>query len=141
MALFQWPEDRIPAPSTSFVSDIATPVFRSVMASGKTRQRNQASSELSFYDVVWSLTDLQRGYFKTLVKDSLTGGADWFEITLPVNSGMELVKARFVGGRYDEAYQPTFHWNVSATLECVDVPTVTPAELAALLVQLESEGC
>ena len=141
MAFFQWREDRIPAPSTSFASDIATPNTRSIMASGKTRQRNRINDELSFYNVVWALTDLQRGYFRKLVIEELNGGADWFDITLPVNSGMELVRARFVGGRFDEAYEDNFTWIVSATLECEDVPTVTPGELATLLVQLESEGC
>ncbi len=141
MAFFQWPEDRIPAPSTSFVSDIDTPNFRTVMSSGKTRQRNRFNAELSFYNVVWTLTDLQRGYFRKLVIEELNGGADWFDITLPVNSGMELVTARFVGGRYDEAHQENFTWSVSATLECQDVPTITTEDLVILLTQLESENC
>ena len=141
MALFLWPHEYIPHPGVSFASNIGMPSYRSTMSSGKTRQRNKLSSELSFYNATWSLTDLQRGEFQAIVKVNLRGGSDWFEILLPVNSGMELVTARFVDGKLSETYEDTMYWSVSATLECKGVPTVTEVELDALLMQLESEGC
>jgi len=93
------------------------------MDGGKIRQRNRFSEESSFYEVGWDMEDDQRALFKGILKNKLSNGSDFFNITLPINEGLQLVKARFIGGSYNEQYHGVLNWRISATLECFEVPT------------------
>ena len=122
MAIYQWPESTLPAPSNVFAGQIDSATIRSTLDSGETRQRNRFSAETSIYQVTWQFTDSERAIFKAVVKHKLNSGADWFMISLPVNFGLETVKARIINGSYSEQHNLVLNWDVSVTLECVEVP-------------------
>lgn len=133
MALYQFPETILPAPSVQFSGSIMPAVTRSKMDSGEIRQRARFIEEGTTYKVVWNFNDFQRAFFKGIFKNKIDNGSAWFLITLPSSGGLSQTKARIVGGEYSETHLSNFNWQISLTLEAKEIPVLSESSLDVLL--------
>ncbi|WP_205169123.1 hypothetical protein [Burkholderia sp. LMG 13014] len=131
MALVAWPE-RLPAPMAAGYSyQPQTPFIRTNMDTGVARQRRRFVSVPSQVSVTWLLNRELLALFEAFVHYDLLDGACWFSAV--IYNGMERrdVKARMIGGFKVDNVDPRF-WRVSATLETINMPVVSPDQYVAL---------
>ncbi len=111
-----WPTI-FPAPVMGMPFDVDGTVLRSTMSSGQIRQRRRFTQEIRTVGATWDLNDIQFLIFQSFYFDTLEGGAEWFNINLPMGDGFQAYVARFVGGKYRATNQGILNWKVSAQLE------------------------
>jgi hypothetical protein len=112
-----WPE-YLPLPSaTSFGGENAFATIRTEMETGRVRQRRRFTTSQETFSVTWILTADEFEAFKSFHLFTLEGGANFFDILLPVGVGLETMRVRFVGGTFRHSYQSYMNFQISATLE------------------------
>jgi hypothetical protein len=127
-----YPSTWLPRPTVSFSPKEAAATARTAMDSGRVRQRQRFTRVVTTIGVSWQLTDEQYAILKGFFEHSLNGGADWFNMELPLGDGFQTYAVRFVGGLSDDHYG-ALNWNVSATLELEQGGPLTAEVTAALL--------
>ncbi|SDV49825.1 hypothetical protein [Chitinasiproducens palmae] len=140
----QWP-DRLPAPrQDSYGYQPQSPFIRTSMDAGTAAQRRRFTRVPTQVSVVWRFDRDQLELFEGFVAYEIAGGAVWFETRLANGRGVRRVKARMCddSSPYKVSYvgDSAGYFDVSATLETIDMPTVTATEYDALrLVGAEGE--
>lgn len=112
-----WPTF-LPLPNNSFSIKHEKELVRSTMESGRIRQRIRFSGARETYSVQWTFSDSEFEFFRAWFEHTISGGLDWFDISLPVGGAGELktVSARFIG-QYSDSHLAVLNHRVSATLE------------------------
>lgn len=82
--------------------------------------------------VQWQLSAAQQAAFDVFQTNILQEGALWFTVTLALPGGMAPAEARFRGG-VRMAALGNERWQTTATLELLDRPVMSAAELTAAL--------
>lgn len=107
----------LPAPEQSLALTSKPAVTRSVMESGRTRQRNRYYKVAHSYQVSWLLTDFEYNILKLFIEFEIYNGAAWFYLKLSEDSTELLSKARIVDGIVNASYIPHNNWRISVTLD------------------------
>lgn len=74
---------------------VVSPLQRSELTSGRARQRRRFTSVPEMAQVGWLFNDAQGRLFEAWWRDSLTDGAQWFEMPLDTPLGLQDYTARF----------------------------------------------
>lgn len=131
MTIPAWPE-RLPPPTLANYSYQAqAPLIRTNMDTGLARQRRRFVSIPSQIGVQFVLNQEQLALFEAFCHYDLLDGLCWF--TARIANGMEVqgVKARWIGAWKVDLLDAGI-WQVSGTLESINLPVVTPEQYIAL---------
>lgn len=124
MAVIQYPP-QLPRPMRDDygLSHVDT-VMRTPMQSGRTRQRRVYTSAPSVVRAIWRLKNHEAVLFEAFFRHDLQDGVQWFECELQTPLGIRPYLARF-SAMYEGPMLvgPTI-WNITATLELKDRPTI-----------------
>jgi len=106
-----------PEPSQAYSVKPEAPIRRTVMDTGRSRQRLRWSKRIRQVSVQWELTDAELNWFNGFYKFGTRSGELPFLLDLPFGgTGCQRVQASFVGD-YKVSMRGSFHWTVSARLE------------------------
>jgi hypothetical protein len=115
-----WPAE-LPGTSANLDGAINVGCTRTSMASGRIRQQRCFTTDLRLLPTTWRMTDLQLGIFRAWVLHKITGGQDYFAISLSTGGdGLKVVSARIVEGKYNIKSVGPDQWDVTAQLEVED---------------------
>lgn len=131
MTIPAWP-DRLPPPALANYSyQPQAPFVRTNMDTGLARQRRRFISIPSQITVQFTLNQEQLALFEAFCHYDLLDGVCWF--TAQIANGMERqgVKARWIGAWKVDLLDAGI-WQVSGTLESINLPVATPEEYIAL---------
>lgn len=133
--MITWPDTNsiLPKPEIAFGVGVSANAIRTKMDSGRVRQRKRFTKNMRSISVKWNLTDEQRGVFQGIFSGLLNNGADWFEMSLPLNGGFRDFTVRFVADSYSEKYDAVLYWDITAKLETEDFVDDENAETAEAL--------
>lgn len=135
MSYESYPSTLLPNPQVNFRGAIQQNVIRTKMDSGRYRARRRFTRELREYRVSWQFSDDQYGVFQSWLLHKLNGGADWFNISLPLSGqGFQTVLARISEGQYTASHENVLYWVVSAALEVEETDVLSEGTFDALLV-------
>lgn len=120
--MIQYPEG-LPLPSQDGYGFRAkSPMLRSTMLSGRSRQRRQYQSVPTETPVAWLFTETQAQLFESWFEEVLVSGSQWFEMSLQTPQGLRLYRARFAD-MYEGPLLTGFNkWRVRARLELFERP-------------------
>ena len=123
-----------PKPTVNFNFEMDGGVIRSQMASGRARQRQQSTAELRLVQVTFDLDDIQLYLFQSFYKVTLLGGAEYFNIDLPLGGGIQSYEARIVADRaYKSQNNSILNWKLSLVLEVEEMELFDDEELELAL--------
>lgn len=108
----------LPAPSLSGYS--VSPfdqTIRTDMEAGAARVRRRSASRNATATVAWIFTDNQFSVFDYWVQNKITGGADWFNLSIPDSAGFQSIEARLIGPYKVVGRVPPSSWQISTTIE------------------------
>lgn len=127
-----WPAS-LPCPSVEgYAFRPNATVDRRALDIGSARVYRRTRKPLIEVSVQWQLSADQQTTFDRFQTDTLGEGAEWFTVELALPSGFAPVDARFKGG-VQMAALGRFRWQTTATLELLDRPVMSEAELTAAL--------
>lgn len=105
-----------------------SPLQRTQMASGRSRQRRGFTSVPSMVRVAWLFpNDAHAGLFELWFKETLKDGAEWFNGPLKTPMGMKDYVCRFTDVYAGPTLVGVGLWRFTAELEIYERPTL-PAE-------------
>jgi len=123
--MIQYPESLPPPLRDGYGFTPVSATRRTDMQSGRARKRRQFASVPTVTPVRWLLSSIQAQQFEAWYEDALTGGAQWFEMTLKTPQGSMAYKARFVEAYTGPGLVGVDHWEFSASLELWEKPVIT----------------
>jgi hypothetical protein len=127
-----WPSTVLPLPQLEFSGQNESNAIRTVMASGRIRQRRRFSLDLKTMNVSWLMNEQQFHIFQSWVYLKVAGGSDWFELDLNLGNGLVTYLVRMVEGKYAFSLRsPNF--SVTTTLEIEDQQYMDEATLDAAI--------
>ena len=114
-------------------------VRRTVMESGRIRQKRRFSVDLATHNVRFYFTDAQWATFQTFYQQSINNGQDWFTMSLRVGGlgGIQSYTTRFISGSNAGAYNIKYqepYWLLTAQVEIQGLPLMTEATLNTYLI-------
>jgi hypothetical protein len=95
------------------------------MATGRAVQR-RGFVGATVADVSWLFTEAQSQAFETWFKDTISDGADWFNVRLKTPAGLTLYQCKFAG-MYTGPTLTAGFWRFGAALEFVERPVISEA--------------
>lgn len=119
----------IPLPDQQFSSKTETPVSRTNMEGGISRQTILFATGQKTANCQWTLTNEEYALFQEFFHTDLNSGVDFFTMPLPTIEGVQDVSVRFVGGIYQDRYKSHDTWVISATLEMEIVQLIDAPEI------------
>ena len=115
----------LPLPlQTGYDLQTVSPLIRTQMQSGRSRQRRAFTYTPQTVTVSWLFTESQAALFENFFQESLTDGQSWFFAELQSPLGVMPVECRFVDVYNGPSLIGFNKWNVSATLETRDRQTL-----------------
>lgn len=127
-----WPS-ALPTPTLQgYGVSPAAAVQRSPFEIGAARVYRRTRQPLAEVSVAWAMDNFQQALFDSFQRLTLLEGQHWFGVTLAFPSGEATAVARFKGS-LGMRFLGGERWLISATLELTQRPTLTEAELDALL--------
>ena len=113
----------LPAPLLSENSyALVSPNERTLMDSGRARQRKKFSSVPTMRSAAWIMTDLQARAFELWYKVTLKEGTEWFNVNLRSPLGFTPLVCRVVGIYQGPRAFSHNLWRFTATLEVWERP-------------------
>ncbi|WP_256582396.1 MULTISPECIES: transposase [unclassified Pseudomonas] len=106
--------------------DTISPLMRTRLDSGRSRQRRKFTSVPTEVSVKWIFNDNQASFFEAWFARTLGDGALWFEATLKTPLGLKDYVCRFTDIYDGPELIGVDHWAYSATLELRDRPLMAP---------------
>lgn len=105
-----------------------SPLMRTDMESGRSRQRRKFTSVPSMVSVVWIFrNDAHAAAFEAWVRDALLDGAEWFNMPLKTPVGLQEYVCRFTDDLYDGPDLTGISgWEITARLEMFERPLMPP---------------
>lgn len=126
-----WPALPIPT-IEGYAFRPAGAVARQPLDIGPARVYRRTRKPLIEVPVQWQFSDAEQAAFDDFQVNTLGEGAEWFTITLALPSGLLPADARFKGG-VQMVNLGRFRWQTIATLELLDRPVMSAADLTAAL--------
>lgn len=125
MATVDYP-DGLPTPARAgYAIQHTSPFMRTEMTTGRARQRRTFTSVPSTAQLSWLLTNAQAQVFEAWFRDSITDGADWFNITLTTPVGkLAPYECRFAAMYDGPALVGLDHWRFTAEVEMRERPVL-----------------
>ncbi|AIR71483.1 hypothetical protein [Dickeya fangzhongdai] len=122
-----YPCDYLPMPQrTGHAFNPVSPMIRTQLTSGRSRQRRLYTSTPTQAGVTWIFSDIQAELFEAWYRDAIADGADWFNMDLRTPLGVESYVCRFTD-IYDGPTLIGFgRWQLTATLELWERPILPP---------------
>ena len=119
MADIYYLHDYLPLPlMDGYAFKPVSPLLRTEMASGRSRQRRRYLSTPTNCSVKWIFrTDNEAQLFESWYRETITDGADWFFMKLQTPTGVDFQKCRFTDIYEGPTLIPPRYWQYSATLE------------------------
>lgn len=114
--MIQWPTDKLPAINQGSRMTVNPAVVRTVMETGRVRQRRRFDRSLQSMRVSWRFTAAEYAIFEAFYQHVLEGGTLEFELPLPVGEEMTPVVVVFTGP-YEASYAAHETWDVQAVVE------------------------
>lgn len=105
-------------------------VIRTDMEAGAARQRRRFTRETTTATVTWLFTIQEMSVFEYWWENLAQHGAAWFTMSIISGKGVQTVNCRFT-----EPWKATARpglFDVSATLEIENIPTINSTQYAAL---------
>lgn len=102
----------------------ASPLMRTGLQSGRARQRRRYTTAPSLATVSWVFSQSDAQAFEAWFRWSLKDGSEWFNITLRTPMGLKPYECRFSGVYSGPQQVGVDRWQVQATLELRDRPTL-----------------
>lgn len=128
MAEIYYPHDYLPLPlQNGYGFKPISPLLRTEMTSGRSRQRRRYTSTPTEASVSWIfITDAQAQVFEAWFRDALNDGAAWFYMKLQTPVGVKFYKSRFIDIYVGPTLVSPKYWQYSATLELWERPLPQP---------------
>lgn len=122
-----FPHQYLPMPQRSGLGyKPVSPLMRSTMTSGRTRQRRKYTSVPTEAGVSWVFTDVQAQLFEAWFRDAITDGAAWFNMRIRTPLGVSDYVCRFKDIYDGPVLYALGYWKISATLELWERPILPP---------------
>ncbi|HHA1251567.1 TPA: hypothetical protein ACOELP_001022 [Enterobacter hormaechei] len=122
-----FPHQYLPMPQRSGLGYTpVSPLMRSTMTSGRTRQRRKYTSVPTEAGVSWVFTDVQAQLFEAWFRDAITDGAAWFNMRIRTPLGVSDYVCRFKDIYDGPVLFGLGYWKISATLELWERPILPP---------------
>lgn len=103
-----------------------SPLKRTDLVTGRSRQRRAYTSTPTQSGVQWIFTDGEAQAFEAWFRDVLTDGAAWFNMPLMTPIGKKLYVCRFTDIYQGPMPEGGLYWRYSATLELWERPLPLP---------------
>lgn len=128
MSDIYYPHDYLPIPlQEGFGFKPISPLLRTRMTSGRSRQRRLYTSVPTEASVTWLFgKDTQAQLFESWYRDVLFDGAAWFYMRLKTPLGLQFYKCRFTDIYEGPTFMRPKFWQFTATLELWDRPLLPP---------------
>ncbi|QQE90495.1 hypothetical protein [Azotobacter chroococcum] len=124
--MIQYPEG-LPMPLREGYSfQAVSPLLRSDLESGRSRQRRLYTSVPTMVGVSWLLSGVQAQLFEAWWEDALISGSQWFECPLKTPEGIQRYVARFTDIYSGPNLTGRSHWRFTAELELRERPILAP---------------
>ncbi|EJO7683703.1 hypothetical protein NUL40_004216 [Escherichia coli] len=123
-----YPNEYLPIPlQEGFGMKPVSPLLRTELTSGRARQRRLYTSTPTQASVAWLFTDPQAQLFEAWYRDTITDGADWFNMPLRSPLGnTDIYVCRFTDIYEGPTIEGGNYWRYTATLELWDRPVLAP---------------
>ena len=122
-----YPHEYLPMPQRpGYGFTPVSPLQRSTMTSGRTRQRRKYTSVPTAASVSWVFTDAQAQLFEVWYRDVITDGAAWFNMRIRTPMGVGDYVCRFDDIYDGPALYALGYWKYTATLELWERPILPP---------------
>ncbi|HAT3749166.1 TPA: hypothetical protein I8622_002142 [Klebsiella oxytoca] len=122
-----YPSDALPCPlKENFGLKPVSPLKRTQMVTGRTRQRRAYTSVPTETDIAWIFTDAQGQAFEAWYRDVISDGAAWFNMPLLTPVGQRDYVCRFKDIYEGPTPEGGMFWRYTATLELWERPLVPP---------------
>lgn len=131
MSLTTWPT-LLPQPTSAFDIKLNASKLRTQMDSGRYRQRQRFTRENRMVSVSWEMDDNQYAFFQSYYLYKLHGGADYFNVSLPLGGATRSFVAKFAD-EPSAKYQHVSRWVVQGTLEVEDGKVLAESDFDALV--------
>lgn len=120
--MIQYPEG-LPLPTRDgYGFSAVSPILRTRMQSGRSKQRRQYQSTPTAGSVSWVFTEGEAQLFESWWEEVLVSGTEWFEMSLQTPQGLQPYRCRFTD-IYDGPTLFGFNlWRISAVLELFERP-------------------
>lgn len=113
-----WPST-LPDVQLTYSAQTGSPrIVRTIMATGRARQRMSATAGWRNQKAQWTMSQTQYLTFQSFHRDTLALGSLPFTAQLAFGNGLVAVVAKFVKGLFQARYQQPY-WVVTAELEVV----------------------
>lgn len=118
-----YPSDYLPGPlKESFGLTPVSPLKRSQMVSGRSRQRRAYISTPTATDVAWIFNDAQAQAFDAWYRDVLKDGTAWFNMELLTPVGKKNYVCRFTDIPEGPTPEGGLYWRYSGNIELWERP-------------------
>lgn len=104
-----------------------SPLMRSELESGRTRQRRRYTSVPTIVAVSWILTRQQAQVFESWFRYEIEDGSEWFNCRLNTPVGLQDYECRFADMYSGPQLVARDHWQFSAEIEIRERQTVDEA--------------
>ena len=122
-----YPKDYLPcALKENFGLQPISPIKRTTMTTGRSRQRRAYTSVPTETPVAWIFTDGQAQLFEAWFRDDIKDGALWFNMPLMTPLGSDDYVCRFVDIYEGPAPEGGMYWRYTARLELWQRPILPP---------------
>lgn len=122
-----YPSNYLPVPlQEGFGMKPVSPLLRTELSSGRARQRRLYTSTPTQAVVAWLLTDTEAQLFESWYRETISDGADWFN--MPLRSPLDITDmcvCRFVDIYEGPTIDGGNYWRYSATLELWERPVLS----------------
>ncbi|MBS4155248.1 hypothetical protein IZU87_15595 [Cobetia sp. MC34] len=117
----------LPSPlRADYQLQLTSPLQRTTMDSGRSRQRRRFSNVPNVASFAWLFTSPEAMLFEGWFRDDLLDGAEWFECPLRTPLGMEIYNVRFVDVYSGPLLAGCSSWRYTARLEMRERTTLDP---------------
>ena len=103
-----------------------SPLMRTPLNSGRSRQRRKFTSVPTEPSVQWLFNDQQAAFFEAWFARTLEDGTRWFEMPLQTPEGFHNYQCRFTDIYSELELVGVDHWRTSAVLEMLKRPLINP---------------
>ena len=122
--MIEYPADLPCALREGYDFSPVSPLLRSQLETGRSRQRRRYTSTPTMASVSWLMNDMQGVLFEAWFKEVLLDGAEWFDCPLKSPMGMKNYTARFTDIYSGPTLTGQSLWRYTATLELRERPVL-----------------
>lgn len=110
----------------SYSLKTVSPLMRTPLNSGRSRQRRKFTSVPTEPNVQWLFNNQEAAFFESWFARALEDGSRWFQMTLQTAEGILDYQCRFTDIYSGPELVGVDHWRYSAVLEMLKRPLINP---------------